>query len=369
MRCATKEGKKHKKVRQEQSIRTETCDGVRRAIGALAIINILLLAGGYVFSFNDLWNYNDSFLVLQQLVLNIFLVAAAAYSLSHKRQKRLSSTSSAHDRAKEWTRARRILLTFILAALTLFYASVTFSRITSYPNQQDPHQNYGSGLQGCDAYGPLKQACVAQFFISSAELLCFVLLLVEGVFTFREHRLRQMEEEEEARRLEEMPPIVVQYTADVSLPARARTRGEVGMEDVDVEEEEVLPKYERHPKPSRGQAVVIVDMMHLGPVEEEEPRHGPGVSGLPTYSTVVEVSEPSEEDTEVPTAVESSGDPLSPSLATVVSPPEEPLTVPGTSTPTEPESSSSFSSAPEPTPTSQSSTSPVSPPGLPSYTP
>ncbi|KAF9373360.1 hypothetical protein CPB97_000594 [Podila verticillata] len=346
---------------------------VRRAIGALAIINILLLAGGYVFSFNDLWNYNDSFLVLQQLVLNIFIIAAASYALSPKRQERLASTSSVHDRSKEWSRGRRVLLTFILAVLTLFYASVTFARITSYPSEQGPHHNYGSGFQGCDAYGSLKQACVAQFFISTAELLCVVLLMVEGVFTFREHGLRQREEAEEARRMAEMPPIVVQYTADVSLPARARTDGEVGMEDVDVEEEEeVLPKYERHPKPIRGQAVVIVDMMHLEPAEEEEPRNGPGAGGLPTYSTVVEVSEPSEQDTEAPTVVGSSGDPLSPSTI-VVSPPEEPLPVPGTLTPTEPESSSSSSSAPEPTPTPtptpSPSTSPVSPPGLPSYTP
>ncbi|KAF9300058.1 hypothetical protein BGZ74_008330, partial [Mortierella antarctica] len=302
---------------------------VRRTIGILAFINIIILAGGYIFSYNDVWDYNNTFLVFQQFIVNLFLVTAASYALSPKRQENLSASTSVSDRNREWSRRRRAVFTVVLAAFTLFYASTALARLTS-PSSP------GGGFAGCDAYGSLKQACIAHFFICTAELVIVVLLVVEGVFTFRELGLRE-EEERELDRMQELPPIVIEYQPDLALPARALTRGEAvpGMEldreeeGEEEEEEEVLPEYERHPKPRRGQQVVIVDMMHLEALGQEgQGQQEPGTSRLPRYDSVVEMSERTtataaaaevEESSSVST--ESTPDPLSEPIG--ISPTEE----------------------------------------------
>ncbi|KAF9335283.1 hypothetical protein BG006_000423 [Podila minutissima] len=352
---------------------------VRRTIGALAFINIIILAGGYIFSYNDIWDYNNTFLVFQQFIVNLFLVTAASYALSPKRQDNLSASTSINDRNREWSRRRRAVFTVVLAAFTLFYASTALARLTS-PSSP------GGSFAGCDAYGSLKQACVAHFFICTAELVIVVLLIVEGVFTFQELGLRE-EEERELDRMQDLPPIVVQYQPDLALPARALTRGEVvpGMEldreGEEREEEEVLPEYERHPKPRRGQQVVIVDMMHLEPLGQQE--QVPGTSRLPRYDSVVEMSERTTATATAVTATaaaaeveesslvstESTPDPLSEPVIGI-SATEEPSTETAPSVPTAQESLSSSSTEPETTQTSLPSTSsPPSLPRVPSYAP
>ncbi|KAG0025944.1 hypothetical protein BGZ82_009718 [Podila clonocystis] len=363
---------------------------VRRAIGTLAALNFFLLTGGYIF-YNNLWGYNNTFLVFQQVIVNLFLILAVIYALSPKRQARISASASLYDRNREWSRQRRALLTAILASITLIYVSIAFNRLTSSsPPNDNPtpgNSNGGGGFQGCSAYGRLKWACVAQFIICTIELVCVVLLGVEGLFTFREHRLREQKEREqelEEQRLQDLPPIVVQYQPDMLLPVRARTRGDAvpGMEAD--EEEEELPEYERHPKPHRGQPVVIVDMMHLDPANQEQGQQELGASRLPNYDTVVEMPGPIEETengaeaTSVATATaeeaerssaptESILDPLSSSV--VVVSPEEPSTESSLSTPTTVSSSPSPTTAPETAQTPLPTFSPPSVPRLPSYTP
>ncbi|KAG0095770.1 hypothetical protein BGZ93_005462 [Podila epicladia] len=359
---------------------------VRRAIGALAFVNILILAGGYIFSHDDVWDYNNTFLVFQQFIVNLFLITASSYALSPKRQERLSASTSLQDRNREWSRRRRAVFTVVLTAFTLFYASTALARLTSPTSP-------GGGFAGCDAFGSLKQACAAHFYICTAELVIVVLLIIEGVFTFRELGLRE-EEERELDRMQELPPIVVQYQPDLALPARARTRGEAvpGMEvDRDEEgEEEVLPEYERHPKPRRGQQVVIVDMMHMEPLGQEEGQgqQEPGTSRLPRYDSVMEMPERTNE-TEAPAATsvtsatsaaaaeesssvsnESTLDPLSVTVISVSPTEEEPSTETAPSVPTAQESLSSTPAEPEATQTSLSNTSSAPPlPRLPSYVP
>ncbi|KAG0034116.1 hypothetical protein BGZ81_006142 [Podila clonocystis] len=363
---------------------------VRRAIGALAALNFFLLTGGYIF-YTNLLGYKNPFLVFQQVIVNLFLILAVVYALSPKRQARISASASLYDRNREWSRQRRALFTVILASITLIYVSIALNRlISSSPSNDDPtpgNSNGGEGFQGCGAYGRLKWVCVAQFIICAIELVCVVLLGVEGFFTYREHALREQkerEEELEEQRLQDLPPIVVQYQPDMSLPARARTRGEAvpGME---VEEEE-LPEYERHPKPHRGQPVVIVDMMHLEPANQEQGQQELGASRLPNYDTVVEMSEPVEETgngaqaTSAATAAAEEEeeverisaptefilDPLSSSVVVVT--PEELSTESGLSTPTTVSSSLSSTTAPETAQTPLPTFSPPSVPRLPSYT-
>lgn len=354
---------------------------VRRAIGAIATLNVILLTASYMINLSNVSDYNSISLGFQQLIVNLFIVFAVIYALSPKRQQRLSDSATLNDRNKEWSRRRRALFTGLLATMTLLYSSIALNRLAS-PNLPGGYNT--GGFHGCDAYGSLKWACVVQFIVCATELVCVVLLVVEGVFTYREHGLREQEEREQER-LQELPPIVVQYQPDLMLPARARTRGEAvpGMEmemDRGVEEEEVeeLPEYERHPKPRRGQQVVIVDMTQVEPMGQGQGEQEFGTSRLPNYDTVVEMPErigetealaaPAALEESSSVSTESTLDPLS-APDFINSPSEDPSAESAPSTSTAPVSLSPSSTEPEATHTSLPTSILSSLPRLPSYKP
>ncbi|KAG0327931.1 hypothetical protein BG000_000738 [Podila horticola] len=279
-------------------------------------------------------DYNSIFLGFQQLLVNLFIVFAVVYALSPKRQQRLSDSATLNDRNKEWSRRRRALFTGLLAAMTLLYSSIALNRLAS-PNLPGGYNT--GGFHGCDAYGSLKWACVVQFFVCATELVCVVLLVVEGVFTYQEQGL--------------------------------------GVEEEEVEE---LPEYERHPKPRRGQQVVIVDMTQVEPMGQGQGEQEFGTSRLPNYDTVVEMPErigetealaaPAALEESSSASTESTLDPLS-APDFINSPSEDPSAESAPSTSTAPVSLSPSSTEPEATHTSLPTSTLSSLPRLPSYRP